>query len=63
MDNPIKGNSMNLDQALSQIIAYSVANGLESLSAIERMVKQFKTLSPEQQEAVTVFMAETKVDA
>jgi hypothetical protein len=54
---------MNLDQALSQIIAYSVANDLESLSAIERMVKQFKTLSPEQQEAVTVFMAETKVDA
>ena len=38
---------MNLDQALAQIIAYSVANGLESLSAVERMVKQFKTLTAE----------------
>ena len=54
---------MNLDQAVAQIITYSVANGLESLSAVERMVKQFKTLTTEQQEAVTVFMAETKVDA
>jgi hypothetical protein len=54
---------MNLDQACAQIITYSVANGLESLSAVERMVKQFKTLTPEQQEAVTVFMEETKVDA
>ena len=54
---------MTLDQALAQIISYSVANGLESLSAVERMVKQFKLLTPEQQLAVTVFMAETKVDA
>jgi hypothetical protein len=54
---------MNLDQALAQIIAYSVENGLESLSAVERMVKQFNLLTAEQQEAVTVFMAETKVDA
>jgi len=54
---------MNLDQACAQIITYSVVNGLESLSAVERMVKQFELLTPEQQEAVTVFMAETKVDA
>jgi hypothetical protein len=54
---------MTLDQALAQIISYSVANGLESLSAVERMVKQFKTLTAEQQESITVFMAETKVDA
>ena len=54
---------MNLDQAVAQIITYSVAHGLESLSAVERMVKQFKTLTAEQQEAVTVFMEETKVDA
>jgi hypothetical protein len=54
---------MNIDQALAQIISYSVANGLESLSAVERMVKQFKTLTAEQQKAITVFMAETKVDA
>ena len=55
--------NMTLNQALAQIISYSVANGLESLSAVERMVKQFKTLTAEQQEAITVFMAETKVDA
>jgi hypothetical protein len=54
---------MNLDQALAQIISYSVTNGLESLSAVERMVKQFKILTVEQQEAVTVFMEATKVDA
>ena len=54
---------MNLDQAVAQIIAYSIANGLESLSAVERMVKQFKLLTAEQQEAVTVFMEATKVDA
>jgi hypothetical protein len=54
---------MNLDQALSQIITYSVEHNLESLSAVERMVKQFKILTAEQQEAVEVFMAETKVDA
>jgi hypothetical protein len=54
---------MNLDQALAQIITYSIANGIDSLGAVERMVKQFKTLSPEQRQAVEVFMAETKVDA
>ena len=52
---------MNIDQALSQIISYSVSNGLESLSAIERMVREYKHLTPEQQEAITVFMEETKV--
>ena len=55
--------NMTLDQALAQIISYSVVNGIESLSAVECMVKQFKTLTAEQQEAITVFMAETKVDA
>jgi hypothetical protein len=54
---------MNLDQALAQIITYSVVNGLESLSAVERMVKYYKFLSAEDQEAVTVFMESTKVDA
>ena len=54
---------MNLDQALAQIITYSIANGIDSLGAVERMVKQFKTLNLEQQEAVTVFMDATKVDA
>ena len=54
---------MNIDQALAQIITYGVEHGLESLSAVERMVKQFKLLTPEQQEAITVFMDATKVDA
>jgi dsDNA-binding SOS-regulon protein len=51
---------MNLDQALAEIIAYSVSTGVDSLTAIEQMVKNFKTITREQQEAVTVFMAETK---
>ena len=51
---------MNLDQALAKIIAYSVAHGTDSLSGIEQMVKNYKTLPAEQQLAVDVFMAETK---
>jgi len=54
---------MTLDQACARIVAYSVVNGLESLSAVERMVKHFKLLSAEDQEALTVFMEATKVDA
>jgi hypothetical protein len=54
---------MTLEQACARIVAYSVVNGLESLSAVERMVKYYKLLSAEDQEAITVFMAETKVDA
>jgi hypothetical protein len=51
---------MNLDQALAEIIAYSVAHGVDSLGAIEKMVKNYKLLTARQQEAVNVFMAETK---
>ena len=54
---------MTIDQACARIQAYSVVNGIESLSAVERMVKYFKLLSKEDQEAVTVFMDATKVDA
>ena len=54
---------MTLDQACARIVTYSVVNGLESLSAVERMVKYFKLLSREDQEALTVFMDATKVDA
>lgn len=54
---------MTLDQACARIVAYSVVNGIESLSAVERMVKYFKLLSKEDQEAITVFMDHTKVDA
>ena len=54
---------MTIDQALAEIIAYSVANGIESLTAIERMVKGYKTLNTVQQEAITVFMDHTKEPA
>ena len=51
---------MTLDQALAQIIAYSVAHGVDSLGGIEQMVRCVKNLTPEQLEALDVFMAETK---
>ena len=51
---------MTLDQALAEIIAYSVAHGIDSLGGIEQMVKNYKLLTARQQEAVTVFMEETK---
>ena len=51
---------MTIDQALAEIIAYSVAHGLDSLGGIEAMVKNYKTLPVEQRLAVNVFMAETK---
>lgn len=51
---------MKLDQALAQIVAYSVAHGIDSLTAVERMVKGYKTLPADQQQAITVFMQETK---
>jgi hypothetical protein len=51
---------MTIDQALAEIIAYSVAQGVDSLGGIEQMVKRYKTLTLEQQQAVDVFMAEAK---
>ena len=51
---------MNLDQALAEIIAYSVAQGVDSLGGIEQMVKRYRTLPVEQRLAVDVFMLETK---
>lgn len=54
---------MNLDQALAEIISYSVAHGVDSLGGIEQMVKNYKTLPVCQQEAVTVFMDKTKEPA
>lgn len=53
---------MTLNQALAEIISYSVAHGMDSLSGIESMVKHYRTLTAEQQKAVTVFMAETKME-
>ena len=54
---------MTIDQALAEIITYSVARGTDSLGGIEQMVKNYQTLPAEQQLAVDVFMAATKEPA
>ena len=54
---------MNIDQALAEIIAYSIAHDVDSLGAIELMVKNYRTLPVEQRLAVNVFMAATKEPA
>jgi hypothetical protein len=54
---------MNIDQALAEIMTYSVAHGTDSLGAIELMVKNYRTLPVEQRLAVNVFMAATKEPA
>jgi len=54
---------MNIDQALAEIIAYSVAHGTDSLGAIEQMVKNYRTLPVKQRLAINVFMATTKEPA
>ena len=54
---------MNIDQALAEIISYSVAHDTDSLGAIELMVKNYKTLPVEQRLAINVFMAATKEPA
>ena len=54
---------MNIDQALAEIITYSVAHGTDSLGGIELMVKNYRTLPVEQRLAINVFMAATKEPA
>ena len=54
---------MTIDQALAEIIAYSVAHGTDSLGGIEQMVKNYKSLPVEQRLAVDVFMSETREPA
>jgi hypothetical protein len=54
---------MTIDQALAEIIAYSVAQGTDSLGGIEQMVNNYKNLPVEQQLAVNVFMAAAKEPA
>jgi hypothetical protein len=51
---------MTIDQALAEIISYSVAHGTDGLGGIEQMVKNYKILPVEQRLAVNVFMAATK---
>ena len=54
---------LTLAEACSAIESFALANGLDSLSAVESMVKHYKLLSVCEQRALTVFMDETaKVD-
>ncbi len=54
---------MTLDQALAEINSYSIAHGVDSLSGIEHMVKNYRTLPVEQRLAVNVFMTAAKEPA
>jgi hypothetical protein len=54
---------LTLAEACDSIENFALANGLDSLSAVESMVKHYKLLSAREQQALTVFMNETaKVD-
>jgi len=54
---------ITLDYAMEIIEEYCISKGVDSLSGIERMVKDYKILDTRQQLAVDRFMAEAKVDA
>lgn len=54
---------LTLSEACTAIESFALANRLDSLSAVESMVKHYKLLSAREQRALTVFMDETaKVD-
>lgn len=54
---------MTLNQAMELIERYSIDQGVDSLSGIEQMVRYVRTLTPEQLEALDVFMTKTKEPA
>ena len=54
---------MNLDQAVDIMEQYAVNLDLDDLSAVEHMVKNYRTLVPEVQQAVNVFMDASKEPA
>jgi hypothetical protein len=51
---------MNIDQACEIMESYAVQQDLDDLSAIEHMVKNYRTLVPEVKQAVKVFMDASK---
>jgi hypothetical protein len=51
---------MLLDQALEIMRLYAVDQDQDDLTAVAHMVRNMKLLSPEQLEALDVFMDETK---
>jgi hypothetical protein len=51
---------MNLNHAYSIIVSYSVERGVDELSGIEQMVKNYRLLTQQEKTALETFMAETK---
>jgi len=54
---------MVLEQALEIMRLYAVDQDQDELTAVEHMVRNMKLLSPEQLEALDMFMAATKEPA
>jgi hypothetical protein len=54
---------MNLDQALLVLEQYQQVAGVDELTAMERLVRDYRTLPVEQRLAVNVFMAAIKEPA
>jgi hypothetical protein len=54
---------MVLDQALEIMRLYAVDQDQDELTAVEHMVRNMKLLSPEQLEALDMFMSATKEPA
>jgi hypothetical protein len=54
---------MTLDQALLILEQYQQAAEVDELTAIERLVRNYRTLPVEQRLAVNVFMAATQEPA
>jgi hypothetical protein len=51
---------MTLDQAVDIMEQYAVNLDLDDLSAVEHMVKNYRTLVPEVRQALKVFMDASK---
>lgn len=51
---------MDLNHAYSIIVSYSVDRGIDELSGIEQMVKNYRLLNTQEKTALEIFMAETK---
>ena len=51
---------MVLEQALEIMRLYAVDRDTDDLSAVERMVRNVRLLTPEQSEALDMFMAESR---
>jgi hypothetical protein len=54
---------MTIDQALLVLEQYQQVAGLDELTAMERLIRDYRTLPVEQRLAVNVFMAATKEPA